>query len=206
MKYRRIITVVAIAALMLPLLAYAQGPGGGSGGPGGVEKGDKGGGGSGSLGMPRGAWWERSSVVKQLNLSKEQQQKIQTIALAHRKEMIMLRAELEIKEVDLDPLLAADKLDEKKIKDTIGDIEVTRAKISKSRMNMLLEVRKVLTRDQYVKLKQYKGTKSRRVKRGGPEGGKQKPGAQRGDQRAPGGRGAGFPPPAGESRGPMAGM
>lgn len=171
MKTRRIIIAIAMVALILPAVAYAQGPGG----PGGK------GGGKGELGMPRGAWWQQSNVVKQLKLSGSQQKKIESLTLAHRKDMIRLRAELQLKEVDLDPLLSAGKLDEKKIKGLMGEIEVVRTKISKSRMDMLFEIRKVLSREQYLKLKQFKGLKSRRVKRGGV-GGARRPRGQTGPE------------------------
>jgi len=166
MKIRRIITAVAIVALMLPAVAYAQGP---------DRPGGKGGG-KGELGMPRGAWWQRPDVVKELSLSTKQKEKIEALTLTHRKEMIKLRADLELVEVDLDPLLAADKLDEKAIGKKMDEVEAVRAKISRSRMDMLFEIRKVLTRDQYLKLKQLKGTRDKRAKRAAA--GKGRPGQQ----------------------------
>lgn len=187
MKYRRIIVAIAMVALMLPAVSYAQGPGG--------KGGDKG-----EMGMPRGAWWQRQDVVKELGLSKKQQEKIETLTLAHRKDMIKLRAELELKEVDLDPLLSASKLDDKKIMALMGEIETVRSRISRSRIDMLYGIRKVLTRDQYLKLKQFKGRRSGKGQRGGG-GAIKKP-------RGRGGAGShmGPGPRAMEPEGPHAGM
>jgi Spy/CpxP family protein refolding chaperone len=167
MEYKRIIAAIAMVALMLPALAFAQGPGGRKSG------------GKGGLGMPRGAWWQRQQVVKELGLSGKQQEKIETLTLAHRKEMIKLRSELQTKEVDLDPLLSASKLDDKKIMALMGEIETIRSRISRSRIDMLYGIRKVLTRDQYLKLKQLKGARQGKDRRG-----------RAGSQRRPRGQGS----------------
>ncbi len=158
--------IIALVFLALPIAADAYAGGGKGGGAG--------------LGMPRGAWWQQESVVKSLSLSKKQQEKIEALTLAHRKEMIELRAQLELNEIDLDPLLSAGKLDEKAIAKKVDEIESVRAKISRSRMSMLIEIRKVLTRDQYLKLKELRGARDRRTK-GSPQA--------RGSRGTRGGRG-----------------
>ncbi len=191
MEYKRIIVAIVMVALMLPAVAYAQGPG------------DKGGGksgGKGGLGMPRGAWWQRQDVVKELSLSSKQQERIGTLTLAHRKEMFKLRAELQLKEVDLDPLLSASKLDDKKIMALMGEIETVRSRISRGRIDMLYGIRKVLTRDQYLKLKQFKGRRQGKSQRGGG-GALRKPRGQSGSgaRMGPGSQGGGH-------EGPHAGM
>jgi Spy/CpxP family protein refolding chaperone len=172
MEYKRIIVAIVMVALMLPAVAHAQGHGGKGGGKGGGKS---------ELGMPRGAWWQRQDVVKELSLSSKQQEKIGTLTLAHRKDMIKLRAELELKEVDLDPLLSASKLDDKKIMALVGEIETVRSRISRSRIDMLYGIRKVLTRDQYLKLKQYKGRRQGKGRRSSA-GAMRKPRGQGGHQ------------------------
>jgi len=153
MEHKRIIGAVIAVLLVVPALAYAQGPEG-----------------KGEMGMPRGAWWQRSQVVKELGLSNKQKEEIESLTLAHRKEMIKLRAELELKEVDLDPLLSASTLDDKKIMALVGEIETIRSRISRSRIEMLYGIRKVLTRDQYLKLKQLKDSRQGKDRRGGDLG------------------------------------
>lgn len=168
MKRTATAIIMAIFLLALPAMAQAFQGGGGPGGPGGGD----------DLGMPRGAWWQQQNVVKDLGLTKGQQEKIESLTLAHRREMIKLRAELELKEIDLDPLLSANKLDGKAINQKVDEIEAVRSRISKSRMTMLVEIRKVLTREQYLKLKQLRG----RDKRRGTD--------QRRDRRKPGAQGS----------------
>jgi Spy/CpxP family protein refolding chaperone len=176
MEYKRIIVAMVAVLLIVPALAYAQGPGGK-------------GGGKGEMGMPRGAWWQRQEVAKELGLSNKQKEKIEELTLAHRKDMIKLRAELELKEVDLDPLLAASTLDDKKIMALMGEIETIRSRISRSRIEMLYGIRKVLSRDQYLKLKQLKGTRQGKERRGSAGGLKKPPG--QGARMGPGPQAAG---------------
>jgi len=145
MKFKSFMTMFLVCVFMVPQIAYAV----------------KGGGGSSGFNMPGGAWWQRQQTVKELNLSNSQQKKIGEVTLSHRKEMIRLRSELQLTEVDLDPLLSAKKLDEKAIQANIDAIENIRTKISRSRMNMFLSIRKILTRDQYLKLKELKDQRRR---------------------------------------------
>ncbi|MCW8961106.1 MAG: hypothetical protein OQK29_06045, partial [Ignavibacteriaceae bacterium] len=47
---------------------------------------------------------DRDQIKKKLNLSDEQVDKIEALQLSHRKEMINLKADVELKEVELDEL------------------------------------------------------------------------------------------------------
>jgi len=168
MKKRMLVAMLIVVAVAVPALVRAM-PQGGKEGGGGMQ-------------MPRGAWWQRAEIAKKVGLTDEQKDKIQKLATARRKGMIKLRAELELLEVDLDPLLEAEKLDEGAINKLVNQMEAVRAKIGKNRIDMLIQIRKVLTRDQYLKLKQIRGP-------GGRDRG-QRPGSERRQGRArPGERG-----------------
>lgn len=174
-----IVVMVATTALALPALAQPRGPeGGGPGGPGG---------GGGELGMPHGAWWQRAAVVKQIGLTEEQQQKIQRAFLEHRKKMIRLRGEIEIQELELEPLLSAKKLDAGKLAKVIDAVEKLRSKMSRERMEMLLTIRKTISAEQYEKLKGLRGRRGSRQRRPEGEGGNDRRGGRRGRLQRPGG-------------------
>ncbi len=174
-----VVVMVAMTALALPALAQPRGPEGG--GPGG---------GGGELGMPAGAWWQRAALVKQIGLTEEQQQKIQQAFLEHRKKMIRLRGEIEIQELELEPLLSAKTLDEGKLEKVIDAIEKLRSKMSRERMEMLLTIRKTISAEQYEKLKGLRGRRGSRQRRPEGEGGSRRSSRQGRRQRPATARGA----------------
>ena len=143
-------------------------PQGGPGGPGGMRKGGKSGGKGGSkLGIPRGRWWKRSRVQEKLKLSNEQIKKLEKISLAGRKTMIKQRADLEIAELELEPLMEAKKFDRDKVEDVLDKVGSIRSKMAKERHKNLLDTREVLTSEQYKELKEMRGKRGSRGRRGG---------------------------------------
>jgi len=136
--------------------------------------GGKGGGRSGSsFDVPRGQWWKRAVMVENLKLSEGQVEKLDDLYVDYRKKDIKLRAEREIVEVDLQKILESKSPDYSAAEKLIDKYEDARSKMSKQRMLMLLGVRKVLTRDQYLKLK---STRSQKGYGGRGKGGKKQGG------------------------------
>jgi len=135
--------------------------------------GDKGGA---KLGIPHGRWWQRPAVQEKLKLSSEQIAKLEKISLEARKTMIKERAELEIIELELTPLMEAKKFDRTKVQSVLDKMESIRAEMAKGRIKNLLDMREVLTSEQFKELKKIKGKRGDH-KRIGHRG------AQRGGQR-----------------------
>ncbi len=103
-------------------------------------------------GMRLGAWWKNSEIVSKLQLSEEQVRKIEDTYLNHRLKLIDLRANLEKQEVQLEPLLDADRPDEGKVATQIDEITAARGRLEKENALMMLAIRRVLTVDQWKKL------------------------------------------------------
>lgn len=89
----------------------------------------------------------------QLNLSKDQKESLNTKLIEHRKEMIRLRADLEIAEIDLRDLQFSDKPDQNKIKEQISKLNDVRGKIDLALNKFLIKVRTVLSKKQWSDLK-----------------------------------------------------
>jgi len=147
----------------------------GPGGPEGMRahKGPGGKGGS-KMGIPRGRWWKRKGVQEKLKLSNEQITKLEKISLEGRKTMIKQRADLEIAELELEPLMEAKKFDREKAESVLDRMEGIRAKMGKERIKTLLDTREVLSSQQFKELKEMKGKRGRggrRGQRGGRKGG-----------------------------------
>ena len=162
-------------------IALAQGPGaggpppdggpppGGPGGPGGPRRGGPGGpppngpapsrgpdGGPASRGPreagPQGRWWTDPRQVERLGLTADQQKRIDAEFQQRRLKLIDLTAAVEKQEAILDPLLAVEQPDEKKVLAQIDKVAQARAELEKENAAMLLGFRRVLTAEQWKKL------------------------------------------------------
>ncbi|MDZ7263889.1 MAG: Spy/CpxP family protein refolding chaperone [candidate division KSB1 bacterium] len=86
-----------------------------------------------------------------LNLTDDQKTKLEDLRLAHQKEMLPLRTELQSKMASLRLLQTEEKPDLKKIDQLIDDTQVIRSKMQKARVRHHLEIRKLLTPEQQKK-------------------------------------------------------
>lgn len=104
------------------------------------------------IGPGPGAWWKESEVVKKLELSEIQVARIEQAYLEHRLRSVDLRADLEKQEIELQPLLEADRPDEAKVAARIDLITTARGKLEKEHAMMLLAIRRVLSVEQWKQL------------------------------------------------------
>ncbi len=157
-------------------------------------------------GVMFGAWWKNSEAVKAIELSDDQAKQIESKFLAHKLKLVDLRADLEKKELELRPLVDADQPDEAKVGAQIDQVVAARGRLEKEATMMNLDIRRVLTVDQWKKLKEYQQQRMRNFGRdwGGMKdghGGHDGRGGQdgmRGPQRRPG-QAPPPPPPPGSS-------
>lgn len=132
-KYWPLLVVVTILVVSLGQLVQAQRGGGHSPEPG------------------FGYGFKRWSKEK-LDLSTEQVKKLQLLELNFEKETTNLSSEIRIKQLELRELWTVTTPDEKKINTKIDEIGKLRTEIDKKRVSHLLEVKKVLTEEQWLKL------------------------------------------------------
>lgn len=141
-----------------------------------------------------GAWWKNSAVAKALNLTDDQQQQLEKNFMDYRLKLVDLRADLERQEILLQPLMDANQLDEAAISKQLDAVIAARGRLEKTNGMMNVSLRKVLTPEQWQKLKAHFQQMARRRMMGGerfrrPDG-RRGPGVGRG---APQGQNA--PPP-----------
>ena len=103
--------------------------------------------------------------MKRLGVSDEQVQKIESIFQDHRLRLIDLDADLQKQEAILEPMIEADQPDEAQVIAQIDKVAQARANLEKSNAQMLLAIRRVLTVDQWQKLRDLPGVSPLR---GGP--------------------------------------
>lgn len=120
--------------------------------------------------LPFGMWWKNPEVATRIGLSAEQQKRIEDLFLQSRVQLIHMHASLEEEQLMLRPLLDATPFDETKAIAQIDKIADTRADLEKTNAKMLLNIRGVLTTDQWTKLRS-----GRRALRGPGERGDMRP-------------------------------
>jgi Spy/CpxP family protein refolding chaperone len=105
-----------------------------------------------ALQVAPGTWWNNSDMVTRLNLTRDQQKKMDDIFQQFRLTLIDLNAALSKEELIMDPLIAAERLDEVKILAQIDRIAQARAELEKANSRMLLAIRQSLTMEQWTKI------------------------------------------------------
>jgi len=166
--------MVMAMVLVLPAIAVARGgPAGGRGGPAMQE---------GGFGMgpggPMGAWWNSPEAQKKLGLTADQVKKLQDGFKEHRTKLVDLRADLEKREIDLRDLIESDPPDGGKIQAATDAVIAARGRLQKEFMNMMLKARLILTKDQWLQMRELRrlGGDGRGMDRGmGPGWGVQNP-------------------------------
>jgi Spy/CpxP family protein refolding chaperone len=98
---------------------------------------------------PPGKWWKRPRVVQLLNLSTEQQEKLEEVFSRNRRSFVDLKAEVEKNQIDVEELMAKKDSDPKRISAAVDGLEQSRAKLRKAMTMMFLEQRAVLTQQQW---------------------------------------------------------
>jgi Spy/CpxP family protein refolding chaperone len=172
-----------IAVVLLCGVALAQPPQGGPGNGGGF------GAGRGQFGphedggprgmVPPGRWWKNAEVVKAIDLKDDQIQKIEQVFQESRLKLVDIHANLQKEEFKLEPLLQADNPDEKAVLDAIDHIAGARATLEKENARMAFAIRRVLTPEQWKKLRtmrQHRGHFPQPM--GGPRGNMHRQGRQ----------------------------
>lgn len=89
-----------------------------------------------------------------LGLTPEQKEKIRSMVFEGRKEQIRLQSDLKIANLQLRELMTQDRLDKFKIDKMIDDIGAIRTRMQKARVERMLSLRDILTKEQIQSLKE----------------------------------------------------
>ncbi len=99
--------------------------------------------------VPLGKWWKRPKVVQELGITAEQQEKLDEIFAKHRREFVDLKADVEKKQLDVEDLMRRKDSDPKKVTAAIDTVEASRARLRKAVALMVLDMRGVLSAEQW---------------------------------------------------------
>jgi Spy/CpxP family protein refolding chaperone len=103
--------------------------------------------------LPPGRWWKDTEIAKNIGLNDGQVQKIEQIFQESRMKLVDVHASLQKEEFKLEPLLEADNPDENAVLGAIDRITAARATLEKANAQMAFAIRRVLTPDQWKKLR-----------------------------------------------------
>jgi len=95
-----------------------------------------------------GKWWKNPRIVQELSLTPPQADRIEAIFLRARPRLIDLRADFEKKRLRQEAAMQAPDVDPRDAEKAIDEVEEARSRLAKARMEMFLEIRRVLTPEQ----------------------------------------------------------
>ena len=103
--------------------------------------------------MPDGKWWKRPRVAREIGLTAEQTKQIDAVFVQVRPRLIDLKADLEKKQFHLQQAIDEDA-DRQELERRVDAVENARKDLQKTRALMVLDMKKVLTPEQWERLKQ----------------------------------------------------
>jgi len=136
---------VLLIALMATMAWAQEGPAQGPGAPGGPPP----------MGMhgPHGAWWKNSDMVAKLNLSDSQVKQLDQTFYQHRMNLIDDTAAMQKADLNLRTLMEADSPDQAQVMGAVDQVLAARGKVERETTMMMLDMRKVLTVEQWKQLR-----------------------------------------------------
>ncbi|MGH9367041.1 MAG: Spy/CpxP family protein refolding chaperone [Thermoanaerobaculia bacterium] len=103
--------------------------------------------------IPDGKWWKRPRLAREIALTDKQSKQLDEIFVKARPRLIDLKAELEKKQFGLQQAIDEDA-DRGVLESRIDEVENARKDLQKTRALMVLDMKRVLTPEQWELLKQ----------------------------------------------------
>ena len=115
------------------------------------------------MGGEMGKWWRDTDISKKLQLADGQVAQLDQIFYDHRVKLIDFGAEMEKQDLKLQSLIDADQPDEGQIGSQVDLVLASRGKLEREYTFMNLDLRKVLSLDQWRQLKSIRGERGDNV-------------------------------------------
>ena len=101
---------------------------------------------------PQGRWWRSPKVVKQLNLTNAEIQRLEEAFNQSRLKMIELKSQIKAEQFKLKTLLEKRNLDEAAVKAQNRKLEQARTALANERTAFVLDVRKIIGHQRFQQL------------------------------------------------------
>jgi len=103
---------------------------------------------------PPGAWWDNPEMARKIGITSDQKKKMDDAFYQSRLRLIDLRAALEKDQLTLDNLMQGPQLDDSKILPAVDKAAQDRSELEKADARLLLNIRHILTPEQWTALDQ----------------------------------------------------
>lgn len=107
-----------------------------------------------AIDLPPGKWWRRPEVIQMLNLTEDQQNRIETISLKAANELIDLKGEVEKANIALRSELDQPQLNRDAIRRDAIRVNEARGRLFERELMMLVDMRSVLSDTQWNRMRQ----------------------------------------------------
>ncbi len=105
--------------------------------------------------LPPGKWWRRPDIIAQLQITDEQQTRLEATFRAAADDLIDLRGEVEKTNIALRFELDRPQLDRQKIRSIAARLSDARGKLFDRELMMLVDMRSVLTETQWNRMRTF---------------------------------------------------
>jgi len=102
--------------------------------------------------MMHGKWWYDESIVQGLELTDSEKKELDEKYAESRRKMIDRKSEIEMQRFELDLLLGRNDADRQEIMARFDSLERARAQLSRTRFEMLLEIRNIIGAERFQEL------------------------------------------------------
>jgi Spy/CpxP family protein refolding chaperone len=102
--------------------------------------------------LPEGKWWKRPRIAAGINLTADQESRIEGIFSRARPMLIDRKATLEKRQGELEDALADANADRRSVAARVEAVENARAELQKARVLMILDMKQVLKPEQWDRL------------------------------------------------------
>ena len=103
--------------------------------------------------MMHGKWWQNKAMTEQLELTDSERKLLDDKYTESRRKLIDLKTEVERERLELDILLEGKEVSREQIVERYDSLEKARAKLSKERFGLLMEVRDIIGVERFQELK-----------------------------------------------------
>jgi len=116
--------------------------------------------------MMHGKWWHNKAMTEQLELTDSERKLLDEKYVESRRRLVDLRSDVERERLELDILLDSREASKEQITERYDRLEKARAKLSKERFGLLIEVRDIIGVDRFQELKSMHRNRDRDRKKG----------------------------------------
>jgi Spy/CpxP family protein refolding chaperone len=139
------VTLMALLFMFaLSGISMAKNPGFGERGPGpGKER----------MAIPGGKWWKMPQVADKLALTQEEKERLDTMYLQHRRQMIDLHSQVKKEQLDLEQLLDSSTFNATACMGRFKKLQEAHANLATERFKFLVQLRELLGLERFQQLK-----------------------------------------------------